>query len=605
MADEANNDAEVFMYTEGVTVPRDVVYVQVHPSVTVIPPKAFQLRQKLEDVELCEGLLEIGNDAFYECVALKRITIPSTVTTIGGHAFGGCTKLEDVTLCEGLVEMGEAAFLGCTAVKQIRIPLTVTVLPPCVFKGCERLEKVELCEGLFTIGRNAFYGCYWMTKIVIPTTVKTIGEWSFAHVPLESLSLPDGIESMGEDIFCNCRFPTFRLPHLITTISKKVFYNCKSMFSLELPDSINQIDQNAFEKCASLRNITLPSNAEKGRMMFEGCRDLQQLFDSEEETINALKLRFDNLPIHKMIYYHSYNNLTADQLDDATSTGHCRTLRSSQLDPTGSQQDCLGMTPLHILACSAVQHLDLYKVLVEKFPENLITKDRWGALPLLYVTWGNAPSEIVQYLVERYKSFYPNYEFDWTGMVTTLGLANAPTCSFIRLIHKKREESFPDQQWGDWDTALEKAVAASDENDPTCILRRTFCVLVVGSITKRAKAIGSKVLKKELRDYVFGDVPDGIQQRKDFITVVQTTLGKCEEEYSKLKEATSMIELVLWKIRMNDCFSEQKYETRRFKKMKLDKPPDIRHRCRVTCGAGTVIEHVLPYLLPKSKRSDE
>ena len=40
----------------------------------------------------------------------------------------------------------------------------------------------------------------------------------------------------------------------------------------------------------------------------------------------------------------------------------------SKLDPTGNQQDCLGMTPLHIVACSTVQNLELYQVMVEKYP---------------------------------------------------------------------------------------------------------------------------------------------------------------------------------------------------------------------------------------------
>ena len=76
-----------------------------------------------------------------------------------------------------------------------------------------------------------------------------------------------------------------------------------------------------------------------------------------------------------MIYYQSYNNITVDQLNNATNMrrGQRRSLRS-KLDPSGSQQDCLGMTPLHIMACSTVQSTGLYKALVEKYPENLIAK---------------------------------------------------------------------------------------------------------------------------------------------------------------------------------------------------------------------------------------
>ena len=94
MADEdevnsANNNDEVFVYMGGdMVVPRDVVRAQVHPSVAVIPEIAFQGRQYLEVIDLCEGLTEIGNDAFIECYSLRHVNIPSTVKTIGSFAFG-------------------------------------------------------------------------------------------------------------------------------------------------------------------------------------------------------------------------------------------------------------------------------------------------------------------------------------------------------------------------------------------------------------------------------------------------------------------------------------------------------------------------------------
>ena len=58
------------------------------------------------------------------------------------------------------------------------------------------------------------------------------------------------------------------------------------------------------------------------------------------------------------------------------------------------------------------------------FPENLVTEDIWGALPILYVVWGNAQSDIVDFLVERYESLYPGYRMNWTNMAETLIKAN-------------------------------------------------------------------------------------------------------------------------------------------------------------------------------------
>jgi hypothetical protein len=62
-------DIEVVVYTgEGeASISHDVVRVRVDPSVTSIPEKAFFGRTKLAEVELCEGLVEIGERSFRCC----------------------------------------------------------------------------------------------------------------------------------------------------------------------------------------------------------------------------------------------------------------------------------------------------------------------------------------------------------------------------------------------------------------------------------------------------------------------------------------------------------------------------------------------------------
>ena len=94
------------------------------------------------------------------------------------------------------------------------------------------------------------------------------------------------------------------------------------MFSTELPERVTNIETDAFAFCHSLRNVAIPHNTVVVEGVFDGCTDLRrvQLFGSGTyNIINSLKHRFDNLPIHKMIYYQSYKNLTSDQLDDATN----------------------------------------------------------------------------------------------------------------------------------------------------------------------------------------------------------------------------------------------------------------------------------------------
>ena len=120
------------------------------------------------------------------------------------------------------------------------------------------------------------------------------------------------------------------------------------------------------------------------------------------------------------MYYKSYyNQMTLEDVLHTIAFGE-----NGELDPTGFEQDCFGMTPLHIMACSTVQQRELYQLVVEKYPANLIVKDEWGALPLLYALWGDAPSEIIHFLINSYQSFYPDHVFEWSTMLITLGQAN-------------------------------------------------------------------------------------------------------------------------------------------------------------------------------------
>ena len=156
VANNNPNNEEVFVYMGGnMIVPQDVVRVRVHPSVTVIPNDAFDECVKLEDVELCEGLVEIGKRAFHDCTSLKRIKIPSTVTVIHDNSFQDCDELEKVELREGLLEIGEKAFCGCFKLKHIAIPSTVNSIGRAAFEEAG-LQSIKLPDGLDNIGPYAF-----------------------------------------------------------------------------------------------------------------------------------------------------------------------------------------------------------------------------------------------------------------------------------------------------------------------------------------------------------------------------------------------------------------------------------------------------------------
>jgi hypothetical protein len=67
----------------------------------------------LTEVELCEGLVEIGDRAFRHCYhSITKINIPNSLRRINDCAFWGSLRFP-IRLHDGIESIGVFAFSGC------------------------------------------------------------------------------------------------------------------------------------------------------------------------------------------------------------------------------------------------------------------------------------------------------------------------------------------------------------------------------------------------------------------------------------------------------------------------------------------------------------
>jgi hypothetical protein len=503
---------------------------------------------------------------------------------------------------EIFVYTGEVGALVPHNVVRVRVDPSVTSIPEKAFFQRKKLTEVELCEGLVEIGRGSFQCCgLSITKINIPNSLRRINDWAFDCSLRTPICLHDGIETIGENAFARCIFTNFRVPPLITLIPNGVLFSCRSMFSLEIPKSITEIRNFAFYNCYCLRNVAFPPNAviDDNIFIMAGLNgmevmDLQQLFGSISEIISALMHRFDSLPIHSIVYYQSYNQGVLQVLLAALNmrSGQCRTLRS-KLDPTGNQQDCLGMTPLHILTCSSVHDLEMYRVIIENYPTNLITEDRWGAVPLLYAFWGAAPAEILTFLLESYELLHPGYVFNWTMMVETIGRCDTPKENIENVLWVKQMH-FPELSIN-WDLLLDNFVQPSHYSINQTLFTQRMQFLVMCGMSDRVEAHNFQVWRDCITNMIHTANFQCNMDNTVILRRIQASVAHFVEELAKLKEITTILELAVWKMRMNETIPQEEV-SRCQKKMKTDESSN-RRQCRITCGADVVIRHILPYLI--------
>ncbi len=101
----------------------------------------------LESVTLPASLEEMDDGAFERCFALTAINFAKSgnLKFIAGHAFNYCTSLESIELPEGLVHLGSDAFAGDIALEKVTFPSTLYYAGGAsLFTNCLSLKEVVL-----------------------------------------------------------------------------------------------------------------------------------------------------------------------------------------------------------------------------------------------------------------------------------------------------------------------------------------------------------------------------------------------------------------------------------------------------------------------------
>jgi hypothetical protein len=118
-------------------------------------------------VELCEGLVEIGDSSFGWCDHLiTKIIIPNSLRRIRELAFNNSLRTP-IRLCNGIESIGRGAFAQCIFTN-FRVPPLITVIPDHMLYNCKSIFSIELPYHLTEINNQALGGCYCLRNVAFP-----------------------------------------------------------------------------------------------------------------------------------------------------------------------------------------------------------------------------------------------------------------------------------------------------------------------------------------------------------------------------------------------------------------------------------------------------
>ncbi len=237
--------------------------VEIGKDVKSIGQYAFTKMPTSKMLFFAEGsiLYEIEKNAFSDNQALVSIVLPPSLKILGFSAFFNCTALKSLTLNEGLEEIGSTA-VRQTSIETLHLPSTYNPSEDAYFWNSDKLTTITVAEEnpYVKADDGILYSINGKTLIGVPAGKTTV-------------SIADTVETIGNGAFWMWQGSTIDLPENVTKIGEIAFSYCDNLSALSIGSKIESIAPRAFnytpEKVEKLTiTIAKPENSVSG---YETC----------------------------------------------------------------------------------------------------------------------------------------------------------------------------------------------------------------------------------------------------------------------------------------------------------------------------------------------
>ena len=227
-------------------------------------PRPWMSYQKeIENIVICDGITSIGQEAFGSNWGggifenLHSISIAPTVKKIGAEAFMYAQKLESIDLPDGLKSIGDSAF-SITGIKTIRIPASVEILEHSTDSASES-GWFFWCRNLESINVDAGNKKYRSVDGVL-FAGNTLLRYPAAKAD-RTYTVPDGTVQIAFGAFEDaCALTSLSVPASVKKIEAVAFNNCSSLQNATLAEGITKVSSTAFAYGTALTSLVIPAS---------------------------------------------------------------------------------------------------------------------------------------------------------------------------------------------------------------------------------------------------------------------------------------------------------------------------------------------------------
>ena len=242
----------------------------------------------IKSVVIPEGVEEIQKFAFYNCLGLEKVELPSSMKIIREYAFCGDEDLQSINLSR-IETIGREAFRDCVNLTLNEKDLTKAyALGAKAFEGCEKLTSLDL-TALRNAGQEIFKNCINLESVILNESTK-LSYGMFVGSGLKEVDIYEKV-SIPEFCFALCKSLTkVNIHNSLVSIDKGAFSECISLNQMNILGNVDYIGEQVFYGDNALESIKLPNNnVTLGGYCFLECTNLETIEFQENTYIDKIE----------------------------------------------------------------------------------------------------------------------------------------------------------------------------------------------------------------------------------------------------------------------------------------------------------------------------